>query len=369
MADVLAGLRHRRLAEGSVFPYRSTRVVFGGQPLTRLAEEVAALGVHRAVVLTTPRRADTARRLAQRLGPLAAGICPVARMHVPEDVVAEARGTVTAMRADGCVAYGGGSAIGLAKALARDLGLPCLAVPTTYSGSEMTDVWGTTTARGKTTGRGAGVRPGTVLYEPALPAALPARTRATSGCNALAHAVEALYAPAAGPVVTGWALEATARLGGALPALAADRADEQAQADALYGAWLAGMCLDAGGMGLHHRMCHVLGGLLDLPHAGTHTVVLPYALAFLSPAVPAETQALAAALGGDPPATLQRLARGLGAPRSLAELGMRSEDVDRVAREVAEAPYPTPRKATGRELAGVLRSALTGADVNSTSFG
>ena len=311
--------------EGAVirpFTYQALpmRVTFGIGALRRLPDEVAALGLTRVLVLCSPEQEATGKLVAEALGDRAAGVLPEARMHVPVEVAHRARALATELGADGCVAVGGGSAIGLGKAIALEHGLPVIAVPTTYAGSEMTPIWGLTDGGAKRTGRDPRVLPASVLYDPDLTLTLPAGLSATSGMNAIAHAVEGLYAPDASPIISLMAEEGVRALATALPRVVADGADIDARADAQYGAWLCGAVLGATTMSLHHKLCHTLGGTLDLPHAPTHTVVLPHALAYNAPAAPQAVAALTRALGGaaDPARDLWDLAGRLGAPRSLA---------------------------------------------------
>ncbi len=338
------------------------RVVFGPGVLAELPAEVAALGLTRVLVLCSPEQEDTGRMVAAALGERAAGVLAEARMHVPVEVAARARDLARELGADGCVAVGGGSAVGLGKAIALEHGLPVVAVPTTYAGSEMTPVWGLTEAGEKRTGRDLRVLPVSVVYDPELTLSLPAQLSATSGVNAVAHAVEALYAPDATPIVSLMAEEGVRALAAALPAVVADGGDLDARGEAQYGAWLCGAVLAATTMSLHHKLCHTLGGTLDLPHAPTHTVVLPHALAFNQPAAPAAVAALSRALGGapDPARALWELAGRLGAPRSLRELGMDGADVDRIADLAVERPYANPRPVTRGGVAALLRAAWAG---------
>ena len=215
-------------------------------------------------------------------------------------------------------------------------------------------------------GRDLRVLPKSVLYDPELTLTLPAGLSATSGINALAHAVEGLYAPDATPIVSLMAEEGARALVAALPRLVADGADLEARADAQYGAWLCGAVLAATTMSLHHKLCHTLGGTLDLPHAQTHTVVLPHALAYNAPAAPDAVTALSRALGGadDPARALWELAGRLGAPRSLAELGMAEDDIPRIAELAvaggAGAGYRNPRPVTREGVEVLLRTAWAG---------
>jgi maleylacetate reductase len=338
------------------------RVVFGPGSLAGLPDEVAALGLTRVLVLCSPEQEETGQRVAAALGERSVGVLAEARMHVPVEVATRARDLARELGADGCVAVGGGSAVGLGKAIALEHGLPVVAVPTTYAGSEMTPVWGLTEDGQKRTGRDRRVLPRSVVYDPELTVTLPAQLSATSGMNAIAHAVEALYAPDATPIVSLMAEEGVRALAAALPRVVADGTDLEARGEAQYGAWLCGAVLGATTMSLHHKLCHTLGGTLDLPHAQTHTVVLPHALAYNAPAAPRAVAALGHALGGvsDPARELWELAGRLGAPRSLAELGMAEADIGRVANLAVAQPYANPRPVTRDGVETLLRAAWAG---------
>lgn len=338
------------------------RVVFGAGALASLPGEVEALGLTRVLVLCSPEQEETGRAVAAALGDRAAGVLPEARMHVPVEVAARARDVARELGADGCVAVGGGSAVGLGKAIALEHDMPVIAVPTTYAGSEMTPVWGLTEGGQKRTGRDVRVLPRSVVYDPELTLTLPAGLSATSGMNAIAHAVEGLYAPDATPIVSLMAEEGTRALAAALPRVIADGSDLGARGEAQYGAWLCGAVLAATTMSLHHKLCHTLGGTFDLPHAQTHTVVLPHALAYNQPAAPEAVAALSRALGGapDPARQLWDLAGRLGAPRSLAELGMKETDVPRAAELAVANPYANPRPVTRDGVESLLRAAWAG---------
>jgi alcohol dehydrogenase class IV len=181
---------------------------------------------------------------------------------------------------------GGGSTTGLGKAIALATGLDQIVVPTTYAGSEMTPILGQTERGVKTTQRSPAILPEVVIYDVDLTLTLPPALTATSGLNAIAHAVEALYAQDRNPIVSLMAEEGIAALARSLPVLVDAASDLAARSDALYGAWLCGACLGAVGMALHHKLCHTLGGSFDLPHAETHAVVLPHAVAYNSAAAP-----------------------------------------------------------------------------------
>src|SRR5438132_2407811 len=288
------------------------RVVFGAGSLARLGDEIERLGARRALVLSTSEQADTARRVAELLGERSAGIFPRAVMHVPIEAAREARDEARRVGADCAVAIGGGSTTGLGKAIALDSGLPIIAIPTTYAGSEMTPIYGITEGGLKKTGRDPRVLPKTVIYDPELSLTLPVGLTVTSALNAIAHAAEGLYAHDGNPIVALMAEEGIRALAIALPALVASPRDLPARGDALYGAWLCGAVLGHVAMGLHHKLCHTLGGSFDLPHAEVHTVILPHALAYNAAAAPEAMARIARALGGGEPAsTLQALARRL----------------------------------------------------------
>jgi maleylacetate reductase len=332
-----------------------TRVVFGAGTVASVRDEVVRAGLSRVLVLSTPGHAGMARDLAAALGDLAAGTHPHAVMHVPAAVADAACRAARDAGADGCVAVGGGSTIGLAKAVALAEDLPYVAVPTTYAGSEMTPVWGLTAEGEKRTGRDERVRPRTVVYDPELTASLSHAVSVTSAMNAIAHAVEALYAPDRSPLVTLMAREGVGALAGALPRITETR-DR-----ALYGAWLCGACLGATTMSLHHKLCHTLGGAFDLSHADTHTVVLPHVLAYNAAAAPEALDALRDTLGTDDPARfLWELAGTLGAPRSLRDLGLRDADVDHAADLATRAPYANPAPVTRDGVRALLRRAMDG---------
>jgi maleylacetate reductase len=345
------------------FVYQSLpmRVVFGAGARARLGEEVDRLGLGRVLVLCTPEQEPLARSVADGLGSRAAGVFPEARMHVPVEVAARARDAAAELGADGCVAVGGGSTIGLGKAIALEHGLPVIAVPTTYAGSEMTPIWGLTEGGRKRTGRDPAVLPRSVVYDPELTHTLPVPLSVTSGFNAVAHAVEGLYAPDASPIISLMAREGAQALLDALPHLVAAPTDPAARARAQYGAWLCGAVLGATTMSLHHKLCHVLGGTFDLPHAEVHTVVLPHVAAFNASALnDTASPAVTALLGPDPGGALWDLATKLAAPRSLAELGMPESGIAEVVRQAMAAPYANPRPVTEDDLTRLVEAAHRG---------
>ncbi len=337
------------------------RVVFGRGSSGTLAQEVQQLGLKRVLVLSTPGKAALAQRLAKQLGPLAAGIHPHAVMHVPAAVVDVALQAVAAAQADGIVAAGGGSTIGLGKAIALESGLPQIAVPTTYAGSEMTPIWGLTRDGVKTTGRSTTVLPKTVIYDADLSDALPAATAAVSGMNAIAHCVEGLYAPEVSPLISLMAEEGIRALAASLPRIVRQADDKDAREQALYGAWLAGSVLGLVGMALHHKLCHTLGGSFDLPHAEVHSVMIAQVTAFNAPAAPDAMARIARALGSSSAAAgLYELATRLQIPQALRDLGMRADDLDRAAELATRNPYYNPRELTRDNVRALLQAAWEG---------
>ncbi|MGW4353904.1 maleylacetate reductase [Nocardia sp. NPDC004582] len=349
------------------FTYQShpMRVVFGAGSIDRLRSEAQHLGLTKVMVLSTPEQGGLANRAVGQLGDLAAGVYDRARMHVPAETARAAADAARVAGADGCVAIGGGSTVGLGKAIALETGLPVIAVPTTYAGSEMTPIWGLTENGRKRTGRDPIVLPRSVIYDPELSAGLPVEISATSGLNAMAHAMEALYAPDASPVPSAMAEQGVRALATAIPALVEDGTDLTARASALQGAWLCGACLGSTTMGLHHKLCHVLGGTFDLPHAQTHAIVLPYVAAFTLPREPQALESLRRALDTDSPArAFAHLGRLAGAPNSLAALGLREADLDEVVEQTVTSAYSTRHPATRAELRELLTRALHGSEID-----
>jgi maleylacetate reductase len=319
------------------------RVVFGVGALEQVADEVAALEVERALVIAAGWSEPTGDRIATELGERYGGSFAEVRQHVPEELAARARTAAQATDIDGVVAVGGGSAIGLAKAIAVDVdgGVPIVAVPTTYSGSEMTPIFGITGTH-KQTGRDRRALPEVVVYDPALTVDLSRAITAASGFNALAHGVEAFYAPGTDPVAELYADASIRALVEGLTASVDDPADLDARGTALYGAHLAGRALAIAGTGLHHQLCHVLGGTYGLEHGRTNAVILPYAANLVSLTEPDALARVATALGGPAedgavPGLLSALADRLGAPTSLAAIGFPADAIDEAAHLAAEA--------------------------------
>lgn len=337
------------------------RVVFGTGSLNEIDTELDRLALGRVMIISTPQQASMAQDIAKRIGNRAHTVYPHAAMHVPGEISDAAVAYAREHHIDGCVAIGGGSAIGLGKIIALEAGLVTVAVPTTYAGSEMTPIWGKTQGADKKTGRDLKVLPHSVIYDASLTLTLPSRQSVTSGLNALAHAAEALYAPDSTPIIDLMAGEAARALCASLPKIVHDPSDQEARNDALYGAWLAGTCLGSTTMSLHHKLCHILGGTFNLPHAETHAAVLPYVLAYNLPAAPNAQRILTSSIGADDPApAILELARELGVAATLEELGMPRSGIETVVEKASSSPYANPREASPDDIRGVVTCAFDG---------
>jgi alcohol dehydrogenase class IV len=333
------------------------RVVFGAGAVSQLAAEVERLGATRVLLISTPGRADMVRSVARDLK--IAGIFDQAVMHTPIKAVEAAREMAKSLGADCCITIGGGSTIGFGKAIALTSALPIVAVPTTYSGSEMTTIWGISEGGAKKTGRDPKVMPRAVIYDPQLTLDLPVGVSAASGMNAMAHCAEALYSHEGNPIVSLMAEEGIRALAAALPLIVQAPRDLEARSSALYGAWLAGLTISTTGNGLHHKLCHVLGGF-GLPHAETHSIVLPHALRYNSVAGEAMRRIARALHVEDAPSGIWELEQRLGLPMKLADIGMKQADLERAARIAVQAPYPNPRRVEYAPVLELLHNAYEG---------
>lgn len=330
-----------------VYTGQPGRVVFRRRGVASLGEEVAALHIRRAIVLSTPQQASWALNVAETLGrDRAAGVFTEAVMHVPVEVVRKAVELAQVLNADGLIAIGGGSTIGLAKAMALQTALPIIAVPTTYAGSEMTPIWGMTENNLKRTGKDLRVLPKTVIYDPDLTVGLPVDLSMASAVNAIAHAAEGLYARDGNPVISLMAEEGIRALASSMPLIRANPHNEEARGDALYGTWLCGSVLGNVGMALHHKLCHTLGGTFNLPHAEVHALILPHAIAFNTPAIGEACQRIRRALGTSESAAagLFDLAKANGIKMALKDISvMTGADISNAVDLVLNAPYWNPR--------------------------
>lgn len=347
------------MSDGFICTLNPARIVFGAGTLARLADEIGRLGCRRALLLATPFQAGDVGRLADALGGLAAGVFAGATMHTPVAVTEAALAVYRESGADCVVAYGGGSTIGLGKAIAVRTDAPQIVVATTYAGSEVTPILGETENGLKTTRRDPKILPEVVIYDPDLTLGLPVGMSIVSGLNAMAHAVEALYAQDRNPIATLEAIEGLRALKEALPAIVATPGDRMARGRALYGSWLCGTVLGTVGMALHHKLCHTLGGSFDLPHAETHAVILPHSAAYNALAAADELRPVAD-LFGSVGGGLHDFAAALGAPLSLKALGLKESDLDRAADIATTNPYWNPRPIERPAIRALLQDAFDG---------
>jgi len=337
------------------------RVIFGAGARSRTGEELGRLGVSSAMIVTTPPQAHIAAEFARLVGSRAAIVYPGAQARTPTNVTEAALTAVSSVKADGVLAIGGGTAIGLSKAIALRAGLPQLVLPTTFAGAEMTSILVERERGVALAQRNRRVLPETVIYDPELASALPVPIAGPSAMNAIAHAVEALYAKDGNPLTSLMAEEAIRAVGGALPRLLADRGDKEAWTRTLYGAWLAAACLGSVGMGVHHRLCDALGGMFDLAHADIHCVMLPYTIAFNSAAAPAAMRRVAAALGGrDAASAAYDLMRQAAVQPSLKAMGLTRAALAKAADAAVAAPCDNPRPVAVENVLELLTAAYEG---------
>lgn len=337
------------------------KVLFGIGIRFELREIVEQVGCSRALVLSTPEQSAVAQDLVARLANLAAGVLPKAKMHTPVEVTQEALGYAKSVWADCLVAVGGGSTTGLSKAIALHTDLPQIIIPTTYAGSEATPILGQTEDGIKTTLRDPKVLPEVILYDPELVVTLPREMSATSGLNAMAHAAEALYAKDRTNKFTELAIEGLQHFVSSLPVVLANPSDLKAREHTLRGAWACGTVLGNVGMALHHKLCHTLGGSFNLPHAQTHAVILPHAIAYNARVVADLLEPVRAMLDGpDVGKAIWNFAKSLDAPLSLRELGMKESDLEIAAEIAVKNPYWNPREITLYGILQLLQNAWAG---------
>ncbi|PTB61895.1 Dehydroquinate synthase-like protein [Trichoderma citrinoviride] len=339
------------------------RVLFGQDSLAKLPSELAKLGCSKPLILTTPTKTSYVDDIASLLDGRIAGSFTRVTMHTPTDVTEDALKHCKSVNADCLVSIGGGSAVGLGKALFVRTGLPHITVPTTYAGSEMTPIVGQTENRVKTTHVDRKAIPAVVIYDVNLTLTLPAKISATSGLNAMAHAVEALYAQDGNPIASMFAVKGIQTLATSLPRIMQNPQDVDARSDALLGAWFCGKCLAGVGVSLHHKLCHVLGGTFNLPHAETHAIILPHAVAYLAPSIPETMKVLAENIPdseGNAVNGLNRLLSKLGITYSLGDLGLKEEDIDLAVTTLLKKPFWSPRPIEGDLIRELLRRAWEG---------
>ncbi|KAE8164626.1 hypothetical protein BDV40DRAFT_259924 [Aspergillus tamarii] len=339
------------------------RVIFGSGTLQKLPTEISRLNLKAPLVLSTPQQVSQAELVKDVLQGKVAGIFTEATMHTPTHITDKALEYAKSQNADLVISIGGGSTIGLGKAISIRTGMPHICIPTTYAGSEMTPILGETADGLKKTRSDPKILPGTVIYDVDLTMTLPSAMSATSGVNAIAHAVEALYARNTNPVINLMAAEGTRALASALPEIVENPTSQSARAAALYGAWLCGTCLGSVGMSIHHKLCHTLGGSFNLPHAETHTAVLPHAISYNAPKIPEAMKKLAEALpdsNGDAIQGLNVLLSKLQVKRGLKDFGMKEEDIDKAADIAVSNPYWNPREIERAPIRELIRRVWAG---------
>ncbi|OAQ60225.1 maleylacetate reductase [Pochonia chlamydosporia 170] len=343
-----------------------SRVIFGSGSVKKLPDEIKRLNVSRPLLLSTPGKSNYTNQLSdilQAASIAVAGTFPHAKQHTPASVTEEATAVLNSIEADCVVSIGGGSVVGLGKAVSIRTGVPHISIPTTYSGSEMTPILGETQDGKKTTRSDPKILPAVVIYDADFTMTLPPAICSTSGINAIAHAVEALYAKNANPITSMLALEGIKALAESLPQIVLDPKSRSPRDQALYGAWLCGTVLGSSSMGLHHKLCHVLGGSFSLPHAETHTIVLPHALSYNAPAIPEQMAKLAIVLpgsNGDALTGLELLLEKLQVPRALKDFGMKESDIDKATEIATGNQYPNPRELEPEWIRELIRRAWAG---------
>ncbi|NTJ67982.1 maleylacetate reductase [Agrobacterium rhizogenes] len=338
----------------------AAQIVFGAGSRKKVTEWIEKASRKRALVLATPQQKADAEALASEIGQLACGVFSGATMHTPVDVTEAAMRVVAETGADCVISLGGGSTTGLGKAIAYRTDLLQIIIPTTYAGSEVTPILGQTDGGRKTTVRDAKILPEIVIYDPSLTLGLPVAMSVTSGLNAMAHAVEGLYAQDRNPISSLMALEGLRAFARSLPVIVNDPKNTQARSDALYGAWLCGSVLGTVGMALHHKICHTLGGSFDTPHAETHAVMLPHTAAFNAAAAAPELAEAAGIFGGSIGGGLWDFAKAIGSPLSLKDFGLTEADLDRAASIAVENPYWNPRPIDRESIRVLLQDAWEG---------
>jgi alcohol dehydrogenase class IV len=331
------------------------RVVFGAGSRRSLREEASQLGSERVLVIASPEEDALAEDVQSILGDLVVGRFSDVVQHVPVSKAREAILAVREGRADTIVTVGGGSATGFGKAISLETEVKSIALPTTYAGSEMTTIWGLTDGDRKQTGKDPRVKPDLVVYDPELTLTLPPEIAGPSGMNAMAHSVEALYGPGANPVISAMAIESIRALYVGLPRVTSAPDDLQGRTEVLYGAYLAGVALATGGTALHHKTCHVLGGMFNLNHGDMNAVLLGHVLAYNAPAIPDQMEAIGTALElKDVPVGLFELSKSIGAPTSLEAIGMPASGigaaVDRLVVEAAANVRPLEKESVRKML-------------------
>lgn len=342
------------------------RVLFGtGKAADHTADAIAGLGAERVLLVADRFAINLADEIVGK-APIVARIHDIVQ-HVPVENGRAAVDLAGSEAIDAVVAIGGGSATGLAKFVARDTGVPIIAVPSTFAGSEATNVWGQTEGRRKTTGVDDRVVPKVIVYDASLSRSLPGRLAVSSGLNAVAHAIDGLWAPRADPINVALATEGVRALVPGLRALHAEPDDLEGRETALYGAYLAAVAFASAGSGMHHKICHVLGGAYNLSHAEMHATVLPYVAAYNAPEAPEAMERIARIFDVETtraPHALADFRDELGITGGLAALGLHEPDIPEAARLATESiPPSNPRHASVEDIENIIRAAWAGGPI------
>ena len=343
------------------FTYHSDpiRVVFGAGTVGALAAEAYHHKMARLLVLCSKGRIDFARRVTESVADRCIAFSDASAPNMPRDAFERVLGDIERHKPDGFVVVGGGSPIGIAKAVASTTKLPYIAIVTTYSGSEMAARWRIGVAADAISGEGTAALPATAIYDPELTLDLPVRTSAASGMNAIAHAVESLYGIDTNPIVQAMAEEAIRRIGASLPRVTDNPRDLQARTDVQYGAWLAANFRAE--VGLEHAIAQRVRQWFNLDHAHTHAIATPYAIGFNAVAAPDAMTRIKRALGASDAARgLYDLNVRLGLPTGLKGLGMREDDIAKAVEVVAKVEIAHPRPVSKADLANVIGQAYAG---------
>jgi alcohol dehydrogenase class IV len=371
-------------------------IIFGTGSLAQLGEVVDRFRWQRLLLCSTGslRRGGQIAELERALGERLVASYEHIQPHVPDFQVAEALALAETHQIDGVIGFGGGSAIGMAKAVSRALEkkrsgtqeypiapiqqplVPVIAIPTTYAGSEMTPVYGVTRQIDgeprKVTVTDVRVTPKLTLYDPLLTLQLSPEMTASTGINALAHCIEALYSITRNPFSTAAALQGIRSINSALPRCYAAGNDVEARAEMLTGSFLAATALAHVTMAIHHGLCHVLGGTAGVPHGVANSIILPHAMRFNLDATAHQLAQVAEAMGIGTAGTIveaaaedviqqiYRLIRQLNLPQHLRDVGVQEADLPRLAQIAFQSrtvqSNPKPVRDAG-EIEAILRAA------------
>lgn len=346
---------------GGVYNATPSSIIFGAGTLSRVAEAVEAHGARRAVVVSTPGRQGLAQRVVSLLGDRCCGIIPEAVSQVPIELARRGRKLAAEMEADCIVSVGGGASVGLGKGIGLEYAKPIVAIPTTYSGSEMTGFCGITIDGVKRMHKSLDMLASTVIYDPELSVGLPLDVSMASAMNALAHCVDSVYVSTISPIILSAAHEGAAVLMHAMPRVAANPSDIAARTDLLYGAYLAGAAL-TGGFAYQHGVAHTLGGSFGIAHGLSHALVLPHVASYNMRHAPGQLGRLARSMGVPAigPAIFDIL-KTVGLPTSLAEVGFRESDIERAAAITVETDNGlNPGPVSIDDVRALLKDALEG---------